>query len=67
MNLSVNLKELMRINNYSQAFVAKNINVSQRAVSKWLNNQSEPTATNIYNLAKFFAVSADFLLGLSDY
>ena len=50
---------------YNQTYVAQKIGVSQRAISKWLNNQSEPTATNIYNLAKFFEVSSDFLLGLA--
>lgn len=62
---SESLRGLMIQFGYSQAFLAKSIGVSQRAISKWLNNQSEPTATNIYNVAKFFEVTADFLLGLS--
>ncbi len=66
MCFSENLKTLMCINKYSQMTVAKAVGVSQRAVSKWLRNQSEPTATNIFNLSVFFKVSADYLLGLSD-
>ncbi len=59
-----NLKELLINSNLSQAKLAKEIDVSQRAVSKWLIGQAEPTATNIYKLALFFDVSSDFLLGL---
>lgn len=66
MNFKENLQELIKINKYSQQKVAKAIGVSQRAVSKWLNGQAEPTATNIFKLALFFEVSADILLGLSE-
>ena len=66
MNFKENLQELIKINKFSQQQVAKEIGVSQRAVSKWLNGQAEPTATNIFKLSLFFGVSADFLLGLSD-
>ncbi|MBR5192580.1 MAG: helix-turn-helix transcriptional regulator [Clostridia bacterium] len=61
-----NLKELLINSNLSQAKLAKEIDVSQRAVSKWLIGQAEPTATNIFKLAMFFDVSSDFLLGLKD-
>lgn len=66
MCFSENLNTLMKLNKYSQMTVAKAVGVSQRAVSKWLRNQSEPTATNIFNLSVFFKVSSDYLLGLSD-
>ena len=66
MNFSENLQELMFRHGYTQAVVAKAVGVSQRAVSKWLRTESEPTATNLYRLAKFFDVSSDFLLGLRE-
>ena len=62
---SESLRSLMTQYGYNQTYVAQKIGVSQRAISKWLNNQSEPTATNIYNLAKFFEVTSDFLLGFA--
>ena len=61
-----NLKELLLQSNLSQAKLAKEIGVSQRAVSKWLIGQTEPTATNLFKIALFFDVSLDFLLGLKD-
>lgn len=55
MNFNENLKELLLSSG-----------VSQRAVSKWIIGQSEPTATNLFKIALFFNVSADFLIGLKD-
>ncbi|MDE7301293.1 MAG: helix-turn-helix domain-containing protein [Clostridia bacterium] len=60
------LKDLLRENNISQETLAKSIGVSQRAVSKWINHQAEPTESSIVNCAKYFEVSADFILGLTD-
>lgn len=60
------IKELLEINHLSQDSLAKAIGFSQRAVSKWINNQAEPTATAIINCAKFFQVSTDYLLGLEN-
>ena len=50
----------------TQQKLANKINVTQKAVSKWVNLQSEPTETAIINCAKFFNVSTDYLLGLED-
>ena len=61
-----NLVELLKYHKVSQQKIATAIGVSQRAVSKWINGQAEPTATNIFKLAIYFDVSADYLLGLSD-
>ncbi len=53
--------------NMTQSMLAAKIDVSQRAVSKWLNGKSEPSAGALFRLALYFETSADFLLGLSDY
>lgn len=52
----------------SQETLARELNVSQKCVSKWLNKEidTDPTATNIANIAKYFRVTSDYLLGLSD-
>lgn len=60
------LKELMTENGISQQTLADNIGFSQRAVSKWINHQAEPTESAIVKCAKYFGVSADYLLGLTD-
>ena len=67
MTVSKNLKELILEHKFSQQAVATKIGVSQRAVSKWLRGEADPTASNIFNLATLFAVSAYFLLGLNEY
>lgn len=66
MGFGIRLKELLKEKAISQETLAKNIGVSQRAVSKWINLQAEPTETSIVNCAKFFEVSTDYILGLSD-
>lgn len=60
------LKELLKERGISQETLAKNIGVSQRAVSKWVNHQAEPTESSIVKCAKYFKVSADFILGLKE-
>ena len=60
------LKELAVERNLTQKKIAEKLGVSQKAVSKWINNQSEPTESNIRNTAIAFNVSTDFLLGLED-
>ena len=67
MSFATNLRELMLENKLSQQEIASKIGVSQRAVSKWLREETEPTATNLFNLALFFDVSSDFLLGLKEH
>lgn len=60
------LNYLMKEKGINQTTLANEIGVSQRAVSKWVNSQSEPTATAIVNCAVYFGVSTDYLLGLEN-
>lgn len=60
------LTELMKERNVTQAYLAKEIGYTQRAVSKWMIGQSEPSASAVYLCAKFFGVTSDYLLGLED-
>lgn len=59
------IKELRKERNISQALLAKNIGVSQKAIDYWERGVNEPKASYIVKLADFFGVSADFLLGRS--
>lgn len=66
MNFGTRLGELLKENNISQATLAEKVGVSQRAVSKWVNLQAEPTESSIVKCAKFFSVTTDYILGVSN-
>ena len=67
MNFAKTLKKLMKDTNTTQMRLAQAIGFSQRAVSKWVNGQSEPTEGAIVACAKYFGVSADEMLGFTEY
>lgn len=60
------LSELLETNNLSKRAFAQLINVSAMSVSDWTTGKVQPIAENIYLVAKFFKVSADYLLGLEN-
>lgn len=60
------LKELRTEKKLSLDRLGRLIGVSDTAILKWEQNKSEPTAINITQLATFFGVSSDYLLGLED-
>lgn len=65
-HISKKIKALRLEKGLSQQKLAKEIGVTQKAIDFWEKNINEPKASYIINLAKFFDVSADFLLGLED-
>ncbi|MBE5950541.1 MAG: helix-turn-helix transcriptional regulator [Lachnospiraceae bacterium] len=60
------IKELREKNNYTQASLAKKLNVTRSSVNAWEMGISVPSTTLIVELAKLFQVSTDYLLGLSE-
>lgn len=40
--------------------------ISQSAIAKWELGKTEPTASAIITLAKFFGETTDYILGLED-
>lgn len=50
----------------SQMQLTKMLNISQSAVAKWELGKTEPTASAIIKIAKFFDESTDYILGLTD-
>ena len=60
------LNDMMKERDITQSQLAKNIGYSQRAVSKWIHKQSEPTEPPIVLCAKFFGVSTDEILGYAE-
>lgn len=57
------IKELRTERGLSQAALAKEIGVSQKAIDYWERGINEPKASYILALAEFFGVSSDELLG----
>ncbi len=51
----------------TQAQFGNMLSVSQDTVSLWEKGKSMPTVEYIIAICKLFSVSADYLLGLSDY
>ncbi len=60
------IKELRLERKLSQAALAKQIGVSQKAIDYWERGINEPKASYIVALHEFFHVSADYLLGISE-
>lgn len=60
------LKELREIKGISQMQLAKELNLSQSAVAKWELGKTEPTASAIIAVAKYFNETTDFILGVTD-
>ncbi|MCL2255699.1 MAG: helix-turn-helix domain-containing protein [Firmicutes bacterium] len=63
---AIRLKELRNESGLSSKELGKLVGVSDASIIRWENNQSTVLAIHIINLAKFFDVSADYLLGLVD-
>lgn len=60
------IKELRLERHISQLTLAKAVGVDKRAVIFWEQEVNEPKASYIVALAKYFDVSTDYLLGLTD-
>lgn len=70
MNISIiaaRIKEIRLENRLNQSQFGEKLSVSQDTVSLWENGKSIPTTEYVILIAKIFGVSADYLLGLTDY
>ena len=63
---SKRLRELREDKNLSMQELAVIINVSNATISNWENEINEPKISYLAALAKYFGVSADYLLGLKE-
>ena len=59
-------KELRVNNNLSAVKLSKILNVSDSAILKWKKGIITPTIDHLYDIARYFNVSTDYLLGLED-
>lgn len=58
-----NLRKLRQEASLSQQALASHFNISQQAIYKYENDLAEPDITMLKNLASFFGVSVDYLIG----
>jgi len=50
----------------TQYRLSKDIGVSEGHISDWKSGKSSPTSERLIKLAKYFGVSTDYLLGVTD-
>ena len=60
------LKKELNENNITMYKIAKDLKLSKQTVCNWCSGANEPKATQIAEVCRYFNVSADYLLGLSD-
>ena len=61
------LRKLREDSKVSQAVIAREIGVSKSTVALWETGDTVPDARGLADLAQYFEVSGDFLVGLTDY
>lgn len=61
--VSEKIRQLREESGYSQAQLAKRLDVTRSSVNAWEMGLSTPTTQYIVALAKLFHVSADYILG----
>ena len=66
-NIATRIKEIRRDNNLSQSDLGKILSVSQDTVSLWETGNSYPSVQHVIFIAKAFNLSADYILGLSEF
>lgn len=60
------LKELRVERGLSQMELSSATGISQSAIAKWELGKTEPSASALVTLSKFFGETVDFLLGLEN-
>lgn len=59
------LRKLREDAGISQATLAKSLNISKSTIGLYETGDTLPDAKTLYNIANYFGVSSDFILGLS--
>lgn len=66
MDIVNNLRKIRRQRNLSQEEIAAVLNTTQQQYSKYENGYNEIPVRHVITLCKFYGISADWLLGLTD-
>lgn len=63
---TIRLNNLLKENKITKYRLAKDLKLGKATILNWCNGINEPKATQIAEIATYFDVSADYLLGLED-
>lgn len=63
----IRLKELRIENKLSQKQIAQQLGYAQSTYCDWENGKIEPIASTLINIADYFGVCIDYLLGRQDW
>ncbi|WP_075721395.1 helix-turn-helix domain-containing protein [Roseburia sp. 499] len=66
MNFSVRLENLIEENNITQKQLSTELHIAATTLNGYVNNHREPDFHTLIRLARYFDVSTDYLLGLTD-
>ena len=66
MNFNVRLKQLRQKNKLTQSELADILGIKPTAISNYESKRNEPSFDKLIALSKYFDVSCDYLLGVSD-
>ncbi len=58
------IKELREARKWTQAELARRLNITRNGVNSWEQGLSTPSPACLVELAKVFSVSTDYLLGI---
>ena len=61
-----NLKKIAKVKNKSLTSLAVELEVSQEAISQYINGKIKPKISTVIQMAKIFNTSTDYLLDLTD-
>lgn len=64
--LGSRIRELRKERKMSQRELAEKLNVSQQTIGAWETERIVPGADTLGNIANYFGVTADYLLGRSE-
>ena len=65
-NIGYRLKNLREINNFSQEYLARTLNISQAAYSKIENGSTQLSLEHLIKISKLYKINYDYLLGTND-
>lgn len=66
MNFNVRLKHLRQKNKLTQGELAEILGLKSTAISNYESERNEPSFDKLIALSKYFDVSCDYLLGMTD-
>lgn len=58
------IKELREVWGWTQAELARKMNMARNGINSWEQGLSMPSPPNLVELARIFSVSTDYLLGV---